>query len=168
MDTKFRTLQNYLAIYDASSKLLFQCAEDIYNKYDTDVLRSSHASSDPCNITGIPMSKTNTEKQMTLSEYTAYLNDFYTNTIQKQIDAVNIGATLDDARDFKTKKRLLDASYNTLLEKRQDADYMMNELIGTETSVNAEKRNVSDASVYTSILWTTIATTMLYYIFVKL
>ena len=105
---------------------------------------------------------------MTLSEYNAYLHNFYKDIIQPQLEAINAGTTVNEAIDFKNNKHVLDASYNILLEKRQDADYMMNELIGTETSANAEKMHISDASVYTSILWTTIATTMLYYIFVKL
>ena len=63
----------------------------------------------------------------------------------------------------------LDVSYNALWQKRSDLDNKMNELLGNNpNSILYENQNQLDAGVYTTILWTVLVTSSLYYIFTKI
>lgn len=74
--------------------------------------------------------------------------------------------TYDSAYELANK---LDVSYNTLLQKRSDLDNKMNELLGNNpNSILYENQNQLDAGVYTTILWTVLVTSSLYYIFTKI
>jgi hypothetical protein len=70
--------------------------------------------------------------------------------------------------EFQAKKQSLDSSYNQLLNVRTELDEKMNELLKGEGSITQEKINISDASVITTLLWTVMATSLLYIVFVKL
>ena len=73
-----------------------------------------------------------------------------------------------NANDFNNRISVLDASYNHVLQKRSDLDEKMNELLYGQNSISREKMNISDASVITTLLWTVMATSLLYIVFVKL
>lgn len=51
---------------------------------------------------------------------------------------------------------------------RKDIEMKMNELKGGKGSEEAKTKSVLDATIYASILWTTLATGFLYYTFVEL
>ena len=74
--------------------------------------------------------------------------------------------TYDSANELANK---LDVSYNALWQKRSDLDNKMNELLGNNpNSILYENQNQLDAGVYTTILWTVLVTSSLYYIFTKI
>ena len=58
--------------------------------------------------------------------------------------------------------------YNLLKEKRNELDMKMKEILGTENSILFENQNYIDSSVYTTLLWTVLATSCLYYLFIKI
>lgn len=66
--------------------------------------------------------------------------------------------------DSKTLKN----NYQKLVNKRQELDTDMQQLLGYENSLLYEKQGIIDSSVYTTLLWTVLATSVLYYTFTKL
>ena len=58
--------------------------------------------------------------------------------------------------------------YDDLKKKRQELDMKMKEILGTENSILFENQNYMDSSVYTTLLWTVLATSCLYYLFIKI
>lgn len=62
-----------------------------------------------------------------------------------------------------------DVSYNSLLKTRSDLDNKMNEILGNnKNSILYEKQSELDASVYSTLLWTVMVTSLLYYVFTKI
>ena len=71
--------------------------------------------------------------------------------------------TNDSYLQAKSQKESLDKKCEN------DLDNKMNELLGNNrNSILYEKQNQLDASVYTTILWTVLVTSSLYYIFTKI
>lgn len=62
----------------------------------------------------------------------------------------------------------LKARYRSLTTNRQELDMNMQQLLGYDNSVLYEKQGMIDSSVYTTLLWTVLATSVLYYTFTKL
>jgi hypothetical protein len=63
---------------------------------------------------------------------------------------------------------IIDTSYNLLREKRNDLDMRMKEILGNNQSILQEDQNYIDGSVYTTLLWTVLATSLIYYTFTKI
>jgi hypothetical protein len=63
---------------------------------------------------------------------------------------------------------LRDISYNTLLTDRSDLDRKMKEVLALQGSMVNEHQNYVDGSVYTTLLWTVMATSLIYYVFTKI
>jgi hypothetical protein len=62
-----------------------------------------------------------------------------------------------------------DNQYNSLVKKRSDLDNKMNEILGNnKNSILYEKQSELDASVYSTLLWTVMVTSLLYYVFTKI
>jgi len=62
-----------------------------------------------------------------------------------------------------------DGSYNNLVRTRSDLDNKMNEILGNnKNSILYEKQSELDASVYSTLLWTVMVTSLLYYVFTKI
>jgi len=62
-----------------------------------------------------------------------------------------------------------DGPYNSLVRTRSDLDNKMNEILGNnKNSVLYEKQSELDASVYSTLLWTVMVTSLLYYVFTKI
>lgn len=59
-------------------------------------------------------------------------------------------------------------SYDLLKEKRNDLDMRMKEILGNNQSILHEDQNYIDGSVYSTLLWTVLATSLIYYTFTKL
>ena len=71
--------------------------------------------------------------------------------------------------DKQKVNEFIDGSYNSLLQTRSDLDNKMNEILGiNQNSILYEKQNQLDANVYTTVIWTVIITSSLYYIFTKI
>ena len=62
-----------------------------------------------------------------------------------------------------------DVSYNSLVRTRSDLDNKMNEILGNnKNSILYEKQSELDASVYSTLLWTVMVTSLIYYVFTKI
>ena len=57
--------------------------------------------------------------------------------------------------------------YNTLLNHRYQLDQDTQKLLGVDSSLY-EKQNILDSAVFTTLLWTVLATSVLYYTFIKI
>ena len=63
---------------------------------------------------------------------------------------------------------LRDTTYNTLLNDRSDLDRKMKEVLALEGAMVNEHQTLVDGSVYTTLLWTVMATSLIYYVFTKI
>ena len=61
-----------------------------------------------------------------------------------------------------------DASYNSIKLKRAQLDQKLQELYNVDNSIPQLYQSQLDSTVYSGILWTVLATTLLYYVFIKL
>ena len=59
-------------------------------------------------------------------------------------------------------------SYANLTNKRADLDLKLQGLYNIDNSIPNLYQLQNDSTVYTGILWTVLATTMIYYVFIKL
>jgi hypothetical protein len=92
------------------------------------------------------------------------------NSLKKYLDdcAKNIDPTDDYYRDNITKKTDVDNNYKTLKNTRNDLDMKMKEILANDQSIFREDQNYIDGSVYTTLLWTVLATSLIYYTFTKI
>jgi hypothetical protein len=65
------------------------------------------------------------------------------------------------------QKDILNTYYNNILHLRGDLDNKLNILYQTNNSFLSDYKREFDTSVYTGILWTILATSLLYYVFTK-
>jgi len=71
--------------------------------------------------------------------------------------------------DLSNATILRDVSYANLIATRNDLDNKMNEILGNnKNSILFEKQNELDASVYSTLLWTVMVTSLIYYVFTKI
>ena len=81
-------------------------------------------------------------------------------------DATN-PASYKPIKDYAAQFR--DGSYNMLVSTRSDLDNKMNEILGNnKNSILYEKQGELDATVYSTLLWTVMVTSLLYYVFTKI
>jgi len=59
-------------------------------------------------------------------------------------------------------------NYNNLANKRNDLDLKLQDLYNIDNSIPNLYNLQTDSTVYTGILWTVLATTLIYYVFIKL
>jgi len=72
-----------------------------------------------------------------------------------------------DTKDYATK--LHDVSYANLVTTRNDLDNKMNEILANnKNTILSEKQSELDASVYSTLLWTVMITSLIYYVFTKI
>jgi hypothetical protein len=109
-----------------------------------------------------------TSVQGNLKKYGIYIDSLgriMTNSISLGINANGLS---DDAVQFIDHRRKLDASYQNLREHRNKLDFQMSELLNSSNSVNGEQIMQSNAAIYTTLLWTVMASSLIYYVFLKL
>ena len=58
--------------------------------------------------------------------------------------------------------------YNTLTDMRKKLDQDVLKVLGADNSPMYEKQSILDSAVYTTLLWTVLATSVLYYTFTKI
>ena len=82
--------------------------------------------------------------------------------------------SISDSTDFVTND-VADASFNdisakhkNIMQLRGELDEKLKELYVTEDSLAYEQKRMFDGTVYTSLIWTVLATTTLFYVFKKL
>jgi hypothetical protein len=106
-----------------------------------------------------------TNKKLLVSDLDVYLDD-----CGAQIRNYNKNTnTKSYEDDLNYTRNFVDVSYNTLVRNRNDLDNKMNEILGNNrNSILYEKQNELDSSVYSTLLWTVMVTSLIYYVFVKL
>ena len=62
----------------------------------------------------------------------------------------------------------IDSSYNKVVNLRSRLDLKLQELYNTQNSIPTLNQSQHDSTVYSGILWTVLATTLIYYVFMKL
>jgi len=72
---------------------------------------------------------------------------------------------LDSATD---KTDNINASYNDLVNHRSNLDLKLQKLYNLQNSSPNIYQTQLDSTVYSGILWTVLATTLIYYVFIKL
>ena len=61
-----------------------------------------------------------------------------------------------------------DASYSTLTDLRSNLDLKLQALYNKQNSIPQLYNQQFDSTIYTGVLWTVLATTLIYYVFIKL
>jgi paraquat-inducible protein B len=69
---------------------------------------------------------------------------------------------------YETNKNTVINNYQSLVNKRSELDQKVKQLLGADNSVLYEKQNILDSAVFTTLLWTVLATSALYYAFTKI
>jgi len=62
----------------------------------------------------------------------------------------------------------LPTNYASMVNTRKDLDAKMQEILATKGSIVNEQQNYIDGSVYTTLLWTVLATSLVFYTFTKI
>lgn len=75
----------------------------------------------------------------------------------------NIGQTTGNIQDVSYTNMV--QTYNTVIQMRKDLDVKLQELYQMNHSVPATMHQETDAAIYATVLWATLATCLLYYIF---
>jgi hypothetical protein len=81
---------------------------------------------------------------------------------------INSDTNIPTDKDNDKSQEELKERYNQVLEMRSDLDLKLNELADTKSSISSEMGMKFDSTVYANMLWTILATSLLYVIFVKL
>ena len=101
------------------------------------------------------------------SDLARYLNHCATNiTLTEQSPYYGSGNPAN--KRYSQTMTLRDVSYNNLLTDRNDLDRKMKEVLALQGSMVNEQQNYVDGSVYTTLLWTVMATSLVYYVFTKI
>ena len=82
----------------------------------------------------------------------------------------NLISTFDTLlTDYNNKNNTtLDINYNALLNKRVQMDTTLEEIFGKNNTMNMQSLHYYDSTIYTSIFWTVLVTSLLFYTFRKL
>jgi len=98
---------------------------------------------------------------------------FYLDDCGARIQNYNRDHTNDLSASFISVKNsainFRDVSYNTLVRSRNDLDNKMNEILANnKNSILYEKQSELDVTVYSTLLWTVMVTSLIYYVFTKI
>ena len=73
-----------------------------------------------------------------------------------------------DTIPYTTFKNEVLSTYTEVKSKRSQLDQDVLQILGTDNSPLYEKQGILDSAVYTTLLWTVLATSGLYYVFTKI
>ena len=82
----------------------------------------------------------------------------------------NPGNNLDHPSntEYDASYKELKTNYSELVKMRNELDRKLADLYGAEDSVSNMYKSQLDSTIYASLLWSTLATTLIYYIFVQM
>jgi hypothetical protein len=148
------TSSSYQTAYDNSYNLLQQCITCIngditgnaitdgtcttYNSYSGNTIGSIYV---PCTTSGLSANDLMTQLNTGVQTYTTHMNNLKQHIVTT------------------------DSSLNQI---RTDLDKKMAEVLAYDTSLYQENRMVYDSTVYTTLIWTILVTSLVYYTFTKL
>jgi hypothetical protein len=166
-----QAIKTYKKIYDIYSTKPFRDCVKEHSTFNTNDCQSqsntcpSDATSAGNLFYSLNRCTPNRNEILSVQDLDVYLDDCGAN-IREYNNNSTTTHSYDSAEDLKHK---FDSDYKSLLETRSDLDNKMNELLGNNrNSILYEKQNQLDASVYTTIIWTVLVTSSLYYIFTKI
>jgi hypothetical protein len=96
------------------------------------------------------------------------------NLVQVYNELINTSATTDDAspgvnpNTYNTNYKNIIQQYNNNLKLRTDLDLKLQELMQGDKSVSGLYKRSNETMVYTNVIWTVLASSFVYYIFVNL
>ena len=104
-------------------------------------------------------------KKLLVSDLAIYLDDCGARI--RDYDKNNTPKSYTNTRSYATN--LHDVSYNALVNTRNNLDTQMNEILANnKNTILSEKQSELDASVYSTLLWTVMITSLIYYVFTKI
>ena len=150
----------YQTAYDNSYNLLTQCIACIngeidgngyptsnsslnpscntYNSYSGNIIGSIYV---PCTTSGLSANDLMTQLNTGVQTYNKVMNDL---------------------------KQHIDSSFNNIKQIRTDLDHKMIEVLANDNSLFQENKMIYDSTVYTTLIWTILVTSIVYYTFTKL
>ena len=96
-----------------------------------------------------------------------YLDDCANNLNFDNITLDSLKSATDYA-SVNTAYTDLPIKHNELINTRKDLDRKMQEILATKGSIVNEQQNYIDGSVYTTLLWTVLASSLIFYTFTKI
>lgn len=133
---------------------------------------------DNCSFSGCPSNmtpetainsafKTQVDNQVKITnkDLARYLNDCASKINLDKTTSLGYGTS---TRNYDQTMTLRDTTYNNLLTDRSDLDRKMKEVLALQGSMVNEHQTYVDGSVYTTLLWTVMATSLVYYVFTKI
>jgi len=148
------TYQKLLNAYMANN-----CSADSSNNVNIQMLPSDYIPGTPENANGASIN---------LSCYDFRINLInYTDEIFKASDKYGSHLTNDFQPHIEFRNKLLN-NYNILLDTRTQLDRNMQKILAIDNTPLYEKQNILDSAVFTTLLWTVLATSALYYAFTKI
>jgi hypothetical protein len=73
-----------------------------------------------------------------------------------------------DYLTYSSKANSLQSNYQQLVSDRTQLDEDVQKLLAVDKTIIYENQNVLDSAVFTTLLWTILATSTLYYAFTKI
>lgn len=105
--------------------------------------------------------------KLLVSNLDVYLDDCGARIREYDNTGANITKSYTNTRNYATNLR--DVSYNALVNTRNNLDTQMNEILANnKNTILSEKQSELDASVYSTLLWTVMITSLIYYVFTKI
>lgn len=80
----------------------------------------------------------------------------------------NVSIRINDITSTSFSQDNIDSSYNNLVSMRNDLDSKLQHLYNLQNASPNIYQSQLDSTIYSGILWTVLATTMVYYVFTKL
>jgi hypothetical protein len=158
LDNSMNTLKTCLDQNTSSGVFYYDLNDDSYYVTSRAGAIGSVIPSANCSIAGGNITFETLKTQIT--EALIRLNDTQIKDFNSQITNANYQTTLLTIEEIKTK-------YQTVINKRKQLDIKMQELYKTRTGGN-DNQLQTDSAVYGTLLWTVLATTLLYYVFIKM
>ena len=97
-----------------------------------------------------------------IDEYQALLESYTIN------DAKNPNAVYNESSYPLPTVDEIKRKHKALVKRRADLDNKLNELNNSSNSIYTQSRLNTDSTIYATLLWTTLATSLVYYLFVKM
>jgi hypothetical protein len=170
---KLYEIYNKYGINDRVTSIMFDNEDRdhcLIGKTTTDARNTNSAQSCPHNRENdnnlLAYTSVGTKQEVHVKDLKFYLDDCGARI--RDYDKTNsTNASYKPVKDYATQFR--DGSYNTLVSTRSSLDNKMNEILGNnKNSILYEKQGELDATVYSTLLWTVMVTSLLYYVFTKI
>jgi len=166
MSSNLQNFQNGVNTYDKLLGVYLKnnCSETTNNTFQIDLTPSDYKTGTPENTNHV---QKYTVTQINCLDLRGKLND-YSDNIYKASNKLSANLSSNKYTEYETNKNTVINNYQSLVNKRSELDQKVQQLLGADNSVLYEKQNILDSAVFTTLLWTVLATSALYYAFTKI